>query len=771
MHRTTDHKSSVNRIVKSIASPFCGRERGFSSFLFVLALLALGSIIIVPLLNYMITGTKAGSTYERKTTEFYSADAGVEYAIWWLQHGLLDAGGFAEKDLTILPYHDGPLAVNNDLVTVTIENEKDEGRYYRIESTAVDTATSSTTTVVSRVEPSIGLQGEFFGNAVTSAGDITIKPGTDIMGDIECTGLLTIGSSANIYGNVMCGNLNNAGTIHGWAKYHEYMAKGTITDPSGGLIPEPPDVSDVWPSVGQLDAYYGDNLTTLSISVSKNTMTVKSYCDLGPGKTGDFTPGVQPADDTITPVNLTIDTKDSVNAVTLTGTVLVTGNLKVTPGSRLDLNGQTLYVRGNIDKPDGVQPGSIFGGSGVIIALGNILFQPSMVGGGLGSESDILHYNGTTWMRMTNPDASLADLNDISGTASANVYAVGKAGTILKYSGAAWAKQNITTVLPSLANLNGVLALSSDNIFVVGDQGTILHYYDPVGSPVLAWYKDAGIGALLPSPTTNLRGIWSDPSEGIYVVGDQATILHSSDGATWTRVSIGVVTTEDLWDVHGVINGSDLELFVVGTQGTILHYRDSSWTKVPPPTAPTVMDLKGVWGFKDATSGDTTYYVVGKAAGGSSTILRYFDEHSDGSGTWLKMFFSPAIDLNDVWGIQSGGITYVFAVGAEGYVLRRSDTIPWTKIGSGISTRELNGVWGLSPSDVFAVGQPKDDFIFVMSVFGTTTLKPSGKFLGSMAGAGDVELFPGSTLRAPIGTGGLNYPKYRWMRLETYVIK
>jgi hypothetical protein len=54
-----------------------------------LILLALGSLIMTPLLSYTSTGLKAGQVYDRKSDELYAADAGVEDALWNIKNDRL----------------------------------------------------------------------------------------------------------------------------------------------------------------------------------------------------------------------------------------------------------------------------------------------------------------------------------------------------------------------------------------------------------------------------------------------------------------------------------------------------------------------------------------------------------------------------------------------------------------------------------------------------------------------------------------------------------
>ena len=67
--------------MKRILNKLPRNERGVV-LIIVLILLAVGGLTIAPMLSHMSTGLKAGQTYERKTDEYYAADAGVENALW-----------------------------------------------------------------------------------------------------------------------------------------------------------------------------------------------------------------------------------------------------------------------------------------------------------------------------------------------------------------------------------------------------------------------------------------------------------------------------------------------------------------------------------------------------------------------------------------------------------------------------------------------------------------------------------------------------------------
>jgi hypothetical protein len=86
-------------------------EKGYV-LITVLILLVVGGLILTPLLGLMSTGLLAGQVYEKKMQEYYAADAGIEDALWKIQHGI---------DIPQAP--DGyNLTVNNKYVWVTISS-------------------------------------------------------------------------------------------------------------------------------------------------------------------------------------------------------------------------------------------------------------------------------------------------------------------------------------------------------------------------------------------------------------------------------------------------------------------------------------------------------------------------------------------------------------------------------------------------------------------------------------------------------------------------
>ena len=70
-------KKTLNKLIR--------KEQG-QALIFALIMLAVGSLIVIPLLFFMSTGLTAGQIYEQKMEGLYAADAGVEDALWKIKN-------------------------------------------------------------------------------------------------------------------------------------------------------------------------------------------------------------------------------------------------------------------------------------------------------------------------------------------------------------------------------------------------------------------------------------------------------------------------------------------------------------------------------------------------------------------------------------------------------------------------------------------------------------------------------------------------------------
>ncbi len=274
------------------------------------------------------------------------------------------------------------------------------------------------------------------------------------------------------------------------------------------------------------------------------------------------------------------------------------------------------------------------------------------------------------WSTMTSGTGD--GLYGVWGSSGKDVFAVGDAGTIVRFDGKNWSLMDSGTS----ANLSGVWGsggyAAGYDVFAVGDWGTILRYDGSTWSPMTSGTEYE----------TDLYCVWGSAWNDVFVVGDNSSgmspILHY-DGSTWSTMTSG---TE--YAIEAVWGSSGKDVFAVGDFGTILHYDGSTWSLMTTGI-PTDVDLKDVWG-----SAWNDVFAVGEYG----TIFHY-----DGS-SWSLMSCDSTSFFHDVWGSSGKD---VFAVGDNGTILHYNGTI-WSLMGSGATTMPLQGIWGSSGSDVFAVG-------------------------------------------------------------------
>ncbi|MCJ7791578.1 MAG: pilus assembly protein PilZ [Dehalococcoidia bacterium] len=316
------------------------RDENGQVMVLVLILLIVGGLIIAPLLSYMGTGLLTGRVYERRTAELYAADAGVEDAVWKIQHP--GEAGYLPCSLSSPPRAYNITDVNGKKVEVTITYTygDEQGVAYLVESTAT--------------------------------GD---GSGTQI--DAYITGTIV---SAN-YSGIM----DQIATSQGET---DIAKKVTLIYPEGcGPYPNYPGA---WPPANIVADFYWQDVEGLT-PYGSGTIDINGVnMDLGPLY----------RDGTMEILN----SSNTPATLTLTGTIYITGDTLIGQNGKdnltLELNGQTIFVESDTA---GNQKALILGGKctihgpGVIIAVGDIEFKPKEQAGV--EPIFVLSVSGTTTMQ------------------------------------------------------------------------------------------------------------------------------------------------------------------------------------------------------------------------------------------------------------------------------------------------------------------------------------------------------------------------------------
>ncbi len=291
----------------------------------------------------------------------------------------------------------------------------------------------------------------------------------------------------------------------------------------------------------------------------------------------------------------------------------------------------------------------------------------------------VVRYDGTA-VTTAYVDSTGSDrLSSIWGSSHSNVVALGTsdAGFELRYNGTQWSRTTGTSVGRASVQPS-ISGTSPSDIYV------IKYFYKMPTTPAASWVilhydGQSWTTAYTYAPATvylGLNAIWARSPADVFAVGDSGYVARYN-GTNWSVTHTD--TDESLLAVWA--DPSSSAVFAVGERGAIVRFDGTSWHKQASGTSGR---LVAVWG----SSAQDVF--VSPVSGG---ILHY-----DGTAWSTQNTNTPGVTLLALWGFSP---TSVFAVGSNSTLLRYDGT-SWTKIPVD-ATMDFCGVWGSSPSDIFAV--------------------------------------------------------------------
>jgi len=347
------------------------RDEKGAALAMALILLLIGGLMAAPLLSFMGTGLIAGEVYEARTAELYAVDAGVEDAIWKIQNsdGYLPCSpGSPPRNYTITD-------INGEDVDITItsvalyQGITNLTGTYLIESTT--TGNSSGTQIEAYIEGvnKYGDYGDILGQVLTSQEEIVLKPNTEVYPPEGEQGPL---------------------------EYYD----------------------DDWPTAEELAEFYMEDVAGEE-SYGSDLLTLDSDMELGPFyRDGE----------------LEIKAGTAGFTLTLTGTIYVTGDTLIGSTGKdftLDLNNHTIFVASDSADPKKalwVGGKCTVVGSGVIISIGDMYFEPNTEAG-VTDPIFVMSVSGTT---------SVQPGGDFYGSIAGSVEIELMPGTSINYPGGGW---------------------------------------------------------------------------------------------------------------------------------------------------------------------------------------------------------------------------------------------------------------------------------------------------------------------------------------------
>jgi hypothetical protein len=707
-------------------------ESGFSTLVTVLVIMALGAIVITPVLAFVVTGQRAGATHKETTHRYYAADTGIQDGMWKVSSGDLPLWMKADWDESVYSHatdnytlYQLPDQINGNDVTVKIQS------MWLLEGLETPSTDQHRTP-----NPDLVTVSNIIG-----AGQLQI---VIVCGSPTTTSLNRIG----VWIPQGFGYTVGSSTLEELAESNPAHCHPTVSEWRNGHIV----VFDYGTAVA-FQAFPG---------VTGNRMVLSFDYAPGPGMTTSWswcrTTGTDPklawSDDIklyqveSTATNPETGQSTSVISHTMTnesiGTYLAYYGDYVVTGNAImrDQDGEGHYRERVYKESPGQISGIPTSGDAKKILLywsgwkatpNDVWYQHiSDVSTWPQADQDNLQalaanyrvnrvslrveYNSTSYNLGTVdasewtvlPNGSYSSPNGWSYGCQADITALVKDNLPTDFVGNAkyWVGHaDMGAVSPSDETMQGIWGTSSSNVVVVGASGTIdrydgtswstvasgttqnlysvwgsdaSHVYAVGASGTIRYYNGTTWGSMTSPITRELRGVWGTASNNVYAVGARRYILRYN-GTSWSTVEGGTSTWPTLYGIWG----SDAShVYAVGASGTIRYYNGSAWGSL---TSGTTQTLYGVWG----TAWNNVF-----AVGASGTIRRY-------NGTsWSAMTSGTTQTLYGVWGTSTSD---VYAVGASGTILHYNGTA-WSAMTSG-SVRNLYGAWGSGGSDVYAVGE------------------------------------------------------------------
>lgn len=360
------------------------------------------------------------------------------------------------------------------------------------------------------------------------------------------------------------------------------------------------------------------------------------------------------------------------------------------------------WMRVNDPAPDNYGLYGLWALGSDVFAVGDLVYTDMATHDETKRKGTILKWNGSQFDKSLTANAPLVSLFGIWGSSASNLFMVGLSGTVVRFDGTTFVSSSPIDSLTGIgAPFVGISGTEPNNLVTVGDWGGSLRWNGTQWTPITS------ITPPLPNGSVYLRfRALSGPIDNLWAAAFDATpgkkvpALYQLQGNGWTAVNLPPNAT----DIQGLsVIGSDL--FTVGLNEVILRRSSGTWSGPFPVNQPFAGTAwRGVWG-----TDSTHVYIVG---GGDFLNDPKLQSMYPGrvlffnGGSVSPVVTTPNFEtLFAVWGADA---THIFAVGdkapsGQAIIMATSDGINWKPQPSG-TPFPLHGVFGISPTDVYAVG-------------------------------------------------------------------
>lgn len=278
--------------------------------------------------------------------------------------------------------------------------------------------------------------------------------------------------------------------------------------------------------------------------------------------------------------------------------------------------------------------------------------------------------NGFCWR---NPRPQGADLTAVLAFARDDAWAVGEAGTVLRYTGSLWAPEKS----PQDAVLRGIWGAGPRDVWFVGDTGAVLRYRGGDLEPATA--VSAG----------DLYAVSGSSASNVWMVGASGSVMRSDGGPPQAMSSPTSSALNAVW-----ASAPD-DVWLGGSDG-LWRWDGQGYTVV---ASGGLGAISAIWGSAGADDPDREIWIAGPV--GIRRLKRgVVDLITDDAGN----AFAEPIAINALWGDRTSGKRPEIWASIGIATLRRSGELSFSLVNLPPLSVSL-GIGGVSSSDLWAVGR------------------------------------------------------------------
>jgi hypothetical protein len=249
----------------------------------------------------------------------------------------------------------------------------------------------------------------------------------------------------------------------------------------------------------------------------------------------------------------------------------------------------------------------------------------------------------------------------MGGTSANDLWAGGGSGGISHFDGRKWSNTPVDTG----GQINAITAIAANDVYAVGLSKAKIYHYD--GN---AW---SSVFTMTTSGGTEVRAL---NANDVWVAG--VVNLYHWNGSTWSTIAMpSGQFARGLWVV------ADNDIWVGTTAGKMYHFDGATFTAVTTPST------QAPWGFVGFGANDIY------TATGTNEIW-----HWDGA-SWTLRATVPTTQVGHSFYALSATSMYLAGYNGTGQVHQFDGTNVTT---TNTALPNLQGVWGTSASNIYAVG-------------------------------------------------------------------